>query len=81
MRKFIIIAALTLASITAVAQNGNNTIALNNTDEQKKEQTSKKAEAQKEIEAAKEKEEVSIFDNNILHPEVAAKADKNKEGK
>lgn len=78
MKQFIIIALMIFASITAVAQNGN-TVALNNSNEQKTEQTTtKEAEAQKKIESKEKQEEVSIFDNNILHPEVAVKADKNK---
>ncbi|MFK7908646.1 MAG: hypothetical protein AB8B69_26185 [Chitinophagales bacterium] len=82
MKQFILITAMIFASITMVAQNGNNTIALNNTDEQKTEQTtSKETEAAKEIKAAEKEAEVSIFDNNILHPEVIAKTDNNKEGK
>ena len=77
MKQFILITAMIFASLTMVAENGNN-----NSDEQKTEQTTnKEVEAEKEIKAQEKEAEVSIFDNNILHPEVAAKSDNNKEGK
>ncbi len=79
MKQFIIIAVMIFASMTVVAQNGNSTVALNNSNQQTTEQTTtKEAEAQKEIESKEKQEEVSIFDNNILHPSVAVKAEKNK---
>jgi len=79
MKQLIIITAMIFASLTMVAQNGNNTVVLNNSDEQKKEKTTTK-EAQKETKT-EEKKEVSIFDNNILHPELVAKTDNKKEDK
>ncbi len=79
MKQFIITIAMIFASITMVAQNGNTTT---NADTQNKEQTTTTKEVtQKEVKATKEKEEISIFDNNILHPQVVASLDKNKKDK
>ncbi|MGB1241957.1 MAG: hypothetical protein ACPG49_05520 [Chitinophagales bacterium] len=80
MKQFILITTMIFASITMVAQNGNNTMTINNTNEQKTEETKSK-EAEKEIKAQEKEAEVSIFDNNILHPEVIAKTDNKKEDK
>ncbi|MGB0931325.1 MAG: hypothetical protein ACPGVB_11140 [Chitinophagales bacterium] len=76
MKQFIITITMIFASITMVAQNGNTTTTTN-ADAQKKEQTT----TTKEVKATEDKEEVSIFDNNILAPEVVASSDKNKEDK
>ncbi|MEZ4888315.1 MAG: hypothetical protein R3E32_26540 [Chitinophagales bacterium] len=81
MRHFIITITMIFASITLFAQNGNDLVASNNADEQKKEQTTVEVAAQKEVKPAVEKEELSIFDNNILSPEAIANVDKNKKDK
>ena len=83
MKQFLIIALVIFASITTVAQNGNNTITVNNSDTQTTPQnqtTTQQVEKEQKVTSTEEKE-VSIFDNNILHPEVIAKSDKNKEDK
>ncbi|MEZ4888314.1 MAG: hypothetical protein R3E32_26535 [Chitinophagales bacterium] len=79
MKHFIITITLFFASITLFAQNGNNTTT--NLDEQTKQETTTKTAAQEEVKPAVEKEEMSIFDNNILAPELIANADKNKKDK